>query len=118
MKTFETVAKTVEEAIEKGLQEMRLSIGDVEVQVIEEGSKGLFGLFGSRPAKVRLTVKEDNEDPLSDLITAEESVSEEKKAPARKESRPAEEKQAEKKPAAEKKPEPELELVSERSVQE
>ena len=107
MRTYEASAKTVEEAIEKGLQEMGLSIGDVEVQVVEEGSKGLFGLFGSRPAKVRLTAKEDNEDPLSDLITAEEPVREEKKAPVRKEVRPAEEKQPERKPAPENKPEPE-----------
>ena len=57
-KEYEASARTVEEAIEKGLQELGLSIGDVDVQVLEEGSKGLFGLFGSRTAKVRLTAKE------------------------------------------------------------
>ena len=64
MKQFEALAKTVEEAIELGLQELGVSIGDVDVLVVEEGSKGLFGLFGSRPAKVRLTVKASEEDPL------------------------------------------------------
>ena len=64
MKQFEAAAKTVEEAIEQGLQELGVSIGDVDVMVVEEGSKGLFGLFGSRPAKVRLTVKAAEEDPL------------------------------------------------------
>ena len=49
--------RTKEEAIELGLQELGVSIGDVDVRVLEEGSKGLFGLFGSRPAKVLLTVK-------------------------------------------------------------
>ena len=76
-KEFEASARTVEEAIEKGLQELGVSIGDVDVQVIEEGSKGLFGLFGSRMAKVRLTLKENDEDPLGDLIA--EETSEEKK---------------------------------------
>ena len=76
-KQFEASARTVEEAIEKGLQELGVSIGDVDVQVIEEGSKGLFGLFGSRMAKIRLTVKENDEDPLGDLIT-EESPEQEK----------------------------------------
>ena len=68
MKQFEAMAKTVEEAIEQGLQELGVSIGDVDVMVVEEGSKGLFGLFGSRPAKVRLTVKASEEDPLGDLL--------------------------------------------------
>ena len=62
MRTYEASAKTVEEAIELGLQELGVSIGDVDVQVVEEGSKGLFGLFGSRLAKVKLTVKAAEED--------------------------------------------------------
>ena len=93
MKQFEALAKTVEEAIELGLQELGVSIGDVDVVVVEEGSKGLFGLFGSRPAKVRLTVKASEEDPLGDLL--------EEKKPAKAKKHP--EKKAEKKP--EKKPE-------------
>jgi len=91
MKQYEASAKTVEEAIEQGLQELGVSIGDVDVRVVEEGSKGLFGLFGSRPAKVLLTVKEAEEDPLGDLIT------EEKKPERKPERKPAEKKQPEKK---------------------
>ena len=71
MKRIEKSAKTVEEAIEQGLQELGVSIGDVDVQVLEEGSKGLFGLFGSRLAKVSLTVKEEEEDLLEDLMGGE-----------------------------------------------
>ena len=74
MKKLETSARTVEEAIEQGLQELGVSIGDVEVQVLEEGSKGLFGLFGSRMAKVRLTVKEDEDSLLDDLIGKKEET--------------------------------------------
>jgi len=59
MKSFEASGRTVEEAISAGLQENGLSIGDVNVEILEEGSKGLFGLFGSRDAKVRLTLIED-----------------------------------------------------------
>ena len=71
MKKYEASARTVEEAIEAGLQELGVGIGDVDVQVIEEGSKGLFGLFGSRLAKVSLTVKEEDEDLLEDLMGGE-----------------------------------------------
>lgn len=63
----EFTAKTVEEAVEAGLTELGVSISDVEVQVLEEGSKGLFGLFGSRPAKISMMVKEAMDDPLSIL---------------------------------------------------
>ena len=61
MRQYEASARTKEEAIELGLQELGVSIGDVDVLVVEEGSKGLFGLFGSRPVKVRLTVKDPEE---------------------------------------------------------
>ena len=68
MKQYEFSARTENEAIEQGLQELGVSIADVDVQVVEEGSKGLFGLFGSRPVKVRLTLKDVEEDPLADLL--------------------------------------------------
>ena len=112
MKQFEAAAKTVEEAIEIGLQELGVSIGDVDVQVVEEGSKGLFGLFGSRPAKVRLTVKASEEDPLGDLLEEKKPAKAKKNPEKKPEQKP--EKQAEKEqekkeeePATESKPTPE-----------
>ena len=62
MKTYEYTGKTTEDAISAGLESLGLSISEVKVDIIEEGSKGLFGLFGSRPAKVRFTVEEDETD--------------------------------------------------------
>ena len=112
MRQYEASARTKEEAIEQGLQELGVSIGDVDVQVVEEGSKGLFGLFGSRPVKVRLTVKDSEEDPLGDLLEEKSGNKPEKKAEKKPEKKQEEKKPAvkaeEKKPAekkAEKKPE-------------
>ena len=96
MKTYEASAKTVEEAIELGLQELGVSIGDVDVQVLEEGSKGLFGLFGSRLAKVRLTVREEEENLLEDLISEEAKTGSSVQKPA-KAKKPVAEKKAEEK---------------------
>jgi len=59
MKSYEFTARTTEEAISAGLEKLGVSISDVTVDIVEEGSKGLFGLFGSRPAKVRLTLNEE-----------------------------------------------------------
>lgn len=48
--------KTVDEAIENGLQELSLTREDVEIEVLEEGKKRILGK--SSPAEVKITVKE------------------------------------------------------------
>ena len=52
---MEFTGKTVEEAIEKGLQELNITAEEAEITVLEEGKKKLFG---SVKAKVEITVKE------------------------------------------------------------
>ncbi|MCW5877627.1 MAG: protein jag [Anaerolineales bacterium] len=52
---LEIIAPSKEEAIRKGLQELGLSEEQVHIEVLDEGSGGLFGL-GGRQARVRLTV--------------------------------------------------------------
>ncbi len=54
--TLEIIAPSVEEATEKGLRELGLPAEAVIVDVLDAGSKGLFGL-GGRQARVRLTVQ-------------------------------------------------------------
>ncbi len=49
--------KDVEDAIRKGLQSLGVEPDDVEIEVLEKGSRGLLGLVGATPAKVRLTLK-------------------------------------------------------------
>ena len=71
MRSQEFTGKTTQEAIDAGLAAFGVTIADVHVDVLQEGAKGLFGLFGSKPARVRLTVmEEDREDDhgLSDLL--------------------------------------------------
>ena len=51
---IETQAPTVEEAIQKGLQELGVERDKVDVQILDEGSSGLFGLMGAKPAIVRM----------------------------------------------------------------
>ncbi len=73
MRTQEFTGKTTQEAIDAGLAALGVTIADVHVDVIQEGAKGLFGLFGSKPACVRLTVMEDEKEDdhgLSDLLSS------------------------------------------------
>jgi spoIIIJ-associated protein len=54
--TLEKIAPNVEEAIAQGLAELGLGKEAVDVEVLDEGSRGLLGI-GGRQARVRLTVK-------------------------------------------------------------
>ncbi len=90
MKVYEYSARTIQEAIDQGLEELGVAISDVTVDVLEEGSKGLFGLFGSRPAKVRITMKdEEDTDDVARAILADAMNPEEPKARKEKAEKPA-----------------------------
>jgi spoIIIJ-associated protein len=58
--TLEIIAPTVEEALAQGLAQLGLPAEAVSMEVLDAGSKGLFGL-GGRQVRVRLTVKSDEE---------------------------------------------------------
>ena len=59
-KVIEKSAKTVEDALKAALEELGVNETEVDYEVIEEPSKGLFGLIGTKPAKIRVTVKKDD----------------------------------------------------------
>ncbi len=86
MNAYESTGKTVEEAISEGLKRLGLSIGEVQVDILEEGSKGLFGLFGSKEARVRLTVKEEEraESLFADSLDSYDAAAKAAERPAAK----------------------------------
>ena len=81
MAEIEIEAKTVEDAIQEGLKKLGCSRDKVEVKILDEGASGLFGLMGTKPARVRLTTKEGctaegAENPEADYVKAQASVKE------------------------------------------
>jgi spoIIIJ-associated protein len=58
--TLEIIAPTVEEALAQGLAQLGLPAEAVSMEVLDAGTKGLFGL-GGRQVRVRLTIKSDEE---------------------------------------------------------
>lgn len=54
-RSIEVTGESIQEAIDKGLAELGAKPNEVIVEVLEEPSRGVFGL-GARPAKVRLQV--------------------------------------------------------------
>ncbi len=63
--TLEVIAPTVDEAVAKGLAQLGLPLEAVEVEILDRGGRGLFGLLGHRDARVRLVVKAPPEAPAA-----------------------------------------------------
>ncbi len=57
-KIVEKSAKTVKEAVNDALLELNADESMVSIEVIDEGSKGIFGIIGTKLAKVRVTLRE------------------------------------------------------------
>ena len=92
---IEVTAKTVEEAVEKALKEFNTTRENVDVYVVEEGSKGIFG-FGAKDAKVRVSFDEEKIENVKISISAED-ISEAKKPTPMKKVEKSAPKKAEKK---------------------
>ncbi len=56
---LEKEGKTVSEATISACEELGVSRSEIDVEILQESSKGVFGI-GSRNAKVRITVKDEN----------------------------------------------------------
>lgn len=59
MKTLLASGKTIEDAVRNGLAQLGVLEDRVNVKVLEQPSKGLFGLIGTREAKVQLELLPD-----------------------------------------------------------
>lgn len=65
MKKIVVSGKTVDEAVQQGLKQWEVAEDRVKVMVLEEPSKGWFGLIGAKPAKVELELIPD---PIEEAV--------------------------------------------------
>lgn len=77
MITVEKNGKTIDEAIELALEELNVTRDQIEYEVLEEPSKGLFGFIGGKAAKVLVKVKTDvkkavNTNKVDPVVVAKE----------------------------------------------
>jgi len=56
-KNIEVEETTVEEAIKKAMDFFGVPRDEIEVKVVCEEKKGLFGMEGAKPAKIKVTLK-------------------------------------------------------------
>ena len=57
MNSMEFSGKNVDEALAKALKELNVTEDKITYEVVEEGSKGLLGLIGTKPAIIKVEIK-------------------------------------------------------------
>lgn len=60
--SIEIEGKTVEDAIKKALKALKLPRDKAKIEVLSEEEKGLFGMEGAKPAKVRVSVIDEKQE--------------------------------------------------------
>ena len=87
MSSIEIEAKTTQEAIEKACKHFHLSEEELDIEVLEDRSTGIFGIVGNKKAKIRVTPKkggsmavaQETLKKIISLISADTRISAEKK---------------------------------------
>ncbi len=59
MASLETEGKSIEEAVEAACNQLNVPREKLEIEVLNSGSTGIFGIMGSKKARIRATVKEE-----------------------------------------------------------
>lgn len=63
MKEVTATGQTVDEAVQSALKDLKISKEQASITIVDEGKRGIFGIFGSRPAIVKVKV---NIDPIEE----------------------------------------------------
>lgn len=69
MKSIDMTGKNVDEALKKALVQLNLTKDEVEVDIIEEGFKGFLNFIGSKPAKIKVTIKRNYIKEAKEFLT-------------------------------------------------
>ncbi|MDR0469104.1 MAG: protein jag [Peptococcaceae bacterium] len=67
----EKTGKSVDEAVNQALEEFNCTLDDVEVEILAEPTKGLWGILGSKDAKVRVRRKAVIAEPAANVKDTE-----------------------------------------------
>ncbi len=69
--SLEFKAKNVEKAVEKASAELKMPKNEIKYDVLSYGSSGIFGLSGTKKAKIRVKLPEDSLGKEPQELTAE-----------------------------------------------
>lgn len=75
MREITASGQTVEDAVKSALEQLQTTEDQVEIDIIDEGKRGLFGIFGSKLAVVHVTLtKNQIEDAESFILETAENM--------------------------------------------
>ena len=69
MKSVETSGKTVEEAILMAVAQLGVRRDNLNIEIIEQPAKRLFGIIGGKSAKIRATIKRNIKDEVKEFLS-------------------------------------------------
>lgn len=58
MQVVEKTAKTVDDAVDQAIAELGISRDEIDIEIIDQPTKGFLGLLGAKPARVKVMVKD------------------------------------------------------------
>lgn len=65
----EKTGKSVQDAINLALEELNTDREHVEIEVLDEGNKGIFGILGNKVARVKVTMKMSRSDKAKKFLS-------------------------------------------------
>ena len=74
METYEFEGKTDQDAIENACRQLELTKDQMDIIILEPGSAGIFGLVGSRKAKIKVTIKQKEPQAVEDVAVEDVAV--------------------------------------------
>ena len=69
MKQVTATGQTVKQAVESALAQLQTTEDHTEISIVDEGKRGIFGIFGSRPAVVKVSLKIDPIDVAEQFLS-------------------------------------------------
>jgi len=58
VQVVEKTAKTVDDAVDQAISELGISREEIDIEIIDQPTKGFLGLLGAKPARVKVMVKD------------------------------------------------------------
>ncbi len=80
MNKITVTGKSIEEAVKSGLERLQTTEDRVKINILDQPTKGLFGLLGSKEAKVELELLPD---PVDEVVVFLQKVFDAMKVPVR-----------------------------------
>jgi spoIIIJ-associated protein len=68
VRSVETYGRTVEEAILMAVAQLGVQRDNLDIEILEQPVKGLFGIIGNKDAKIRATIKKSAKDEIKEFL--------------------------------------------------